>query len=80
MILFTGVFKYLMANYSSAPTPDLSSSFLNALSELMLAQAQECNLEHRILGGFEIELGKCAAIAQEAMKVVKVIYSYILLF
>ena len=59
----------MRSNYGNPPSPDLSPSFLSALTVLMLAQAQECELEHKILGGFEIELGKCVTIAQEAMKV-----------
>ena len=65
-----GVFNYLRTNYGNPPNPDLSPSFLSALTELMLAQAQECELERKILGGFEIQLGKCVLIAQEAMKVI----------
>ncbi|XP_076807956.1 rhophilin-2-like [Clavelina lepadiformis] len=64
-----GIFNYLRTNFSNAPCPDLSHSFLSALTYLMLAQAQECVLELKVLGGFEIQLGKCASIAQEAMKV-----------
>jgi len=65
----SGAFDYVRTNFSNAPTPDLSPSFLNALTQLMLAQAQECVLERKVLGGFEIQLGKCATISQEAMKV-----------
>uniref|UniRef100_H2ZLJ9 BRO1 domain-containing protein n=1 Tax=Ciona savignyi TaxID=51511 RepID=H2ZLJ9_CIOSA len=64
-----GAFNYLKLNFSNAPTADLSHSILSALMWLMLAQGQECVLEMRVLGGFEIELGKCASVAQEAIKV-----------
>lgn len=56
-------------NFSHAPCPDLSHAFLSVLTKMMVAQAQECAFERRILGGFETELGKCASIAQEAAKV-----------
>nr|XP_002122928.2 rhophilin-2-like [Ciona intestinalis]XP_018666799.1 rhophilin-2-like [Ciona intestinalis] len=64
-----GSFNYLRLNFSNAPTPDLSHSTLSALTWLMLAQGQECVLEMKVFGGFEIQLGKCASIAQEAIKV-----------
>ena len=63
------MFDYLRKNFIHAPTPDLKPSFLSALVKLMLAQAQESALELKLLGGFEIQLGKCISIAQEAMKV-----------
>ena len=70
-----GYFEYLKNNFANAPTPDLSSAFLSALVRLMLAQAQECELELKMLGGFEIALGKCVAIAQAAMTVSLLVFS-----
>nr|CAB3265576.1 rhophilin-2-like [Phallusia mammillata] len=64
-----GAFDFVRSNFVNAPTTDLSTSVLQSLTLLMLAQAQECVLERKVLGGFEIQLGKCASISQEAMKV-----------
>jgi len=66
---FLGIFDFLRCNFINPPTADLSYSFLTALTNLMLAQAQESRLELKMLGGFEIELGKCVNIAQASMKV-----------
>lgn len=68
-ILFVGVFNYLCQNFSHSPCADLSHAFVVVMTNLMLAQAQECIFEKNMLGGFEIELGKCISVAQEAATV-----------
>lgn len=69
MSLFVGVFNYLCQNFSHSPCADLSHAFVAVMTKLMLAQAQECIFEKNMLGGFEIELGKCISVAQEAAMV-----------
>ncbi|RCH98002.1 bck1-like resistance to osmotic shock, partial [Rhizopus stolonifer] len=43
-----GMFQYINDNFLHAPSEDLSRETVNMLSELMLAQAQECFLESSI--------------------------------
>lgn len=43
-----GMFQYINDNFLHAPSEDLSRETVNLLSELMLAQAQECFLEGSI--------------------------------
>lgn len=43
-----GMFQYINDNFLHAPSEDLSRDTVNLLSELMLAQAQECFLESSI--------------------------------
>ncbi|XP_039255270.2 rhophilin-2-B-like [Styela clava] len=64
-----GAFNYVRLNFSHAPCTDLSHAFLAVMTKLMLAQAQECVFERTLLGGFEIELGKCISLAQQAAMV-----------
>ncbi|KAI7904258.1 BRO1-like domain-containing protein [Cokeromyces recurvatus] len=44
----SGMFQYINDNFLHAPSEDLSRETVNMLSELMLAQAQECFLESSI--------------------------------
>ena len=48
---------------------DMSPAFLNMLVNLMIAQAQECRFEKRMLGGLEVRFARYVAIAHEAAKV-----------
>ena len=66
--LSAGVFKSLIEDLSALPTsttPDLTSDFLNLLSTLMLAQAQECFWQKAVIDNLKngtiakISLGVC---------------------
>ncbi|KAI8968458.1 BRO1-like domain-containing protein [Mycotypha africana] len=46
----SGMFQYINDNFLHAPSEDLSRETVNLLSEIMLAQAQECFLESSIRG------------------------------
>ena len=48
-----GFYNYIRLNFSNAPSMDMSPAFLNMLVNLMIAQAQECRFEKRMLGGLE---------------------------
>ena len=65
-----GAFNYIRLNFSNAPTADMSPTFLNAIVNLMLAQAQEALFEKRLLGGLsEAGVLKLVEISGEAAKV-----------
>ncbi|XP_055891431.1 rhophilin-1-like isoform X2 [Biomphalaria glabrata] len=64
-----GAFKYLENRFSAAPSQDMQSETLIMLEMLMLAQAQECVLEGRLIGGSKDGVFSCTQIAQEAAQV-----------
>ncbi|GFO30993.1 rhophilin-2-like protein [Plakobranchus ocellatus] len=64
-----GAFKYLESRFSSAPSQDMRHETLAMLVGLMLAQAQECVLEGRLIGGSKDGVFSCTQIAQEAAMV-----------
>ena len=64
-----GFYNYIRLNFSNAPSMDMSPAFLNMLVNLMIAQAQECRFEKRMLGGLEQRFQKYVAISHEAAKV-----------
>ncbi|KAH9515482.1 Rhophilin-2 [Bulinus truncatus] len=64
-----GAFKYLENRFSAAPSQDMRPETLMMLESLMLAQAQECVLESRLIGGSKDGVFNCAQVAQEASKV-----------
>ncbi|BFZ13290.1 hypothetical protein BsWGS_16328 [Bradybaena similaris] len=64
-----GAFKYLMERFNSAPCQDMQPDTLSMLSSLMLAQAQECVLEGRLINGPKDGVVNCTKIAQECAMV-----------
>ncbi|XP_070575599.1 LOW QUALITY PROTEIN: rhophilin-2-like [Ptychodera flava] len=64
-----GAFRYLTDNFSHAPSMDMSSSVLNMLILLMLAQVQECVFEKRMMGGIDETLKNCIEVGQEVAMV-----------
>ncbi|XP_074646648.1 rhophilin-2-B-like isoform X2 [Tubulanus polymorphus] len=64
-----GVMKYLRENFSHAPSMDMQSKTLEMLIQLMLAQAQECVYEKRMLGGVQPGVRNSIEVAQEAAAV-----------
>ncbi|CAL1532314.1 unnamed protein product [Lymnaea stagnalis] len=64
-----GAFKYLENRFSAAPSQDMQPESLAMLGSLMLAQAQECVLEGRLIGGSKEGVFNCTQIAQEAAMV-----------
>ncbi|XP_064599391.1 rhophilin-2-B-like [Liolophura sinensis] len=66
-----GAFRHLHNNFSHAPSMDMRPQTLSALVYLMLAQAQECTLEMRMLGGVPQGILSYLRVAQEAAMVSK---------
>ncbi|BFZ19639.1 hypothetical protein BsWGS_22678 [Bradybaena similaris] len=64
-----GAFRYLENRFSSAPSQDMQQETLSMLVSLMLAQAQECVLEGRLLVGSKDGLSNCCLVAGEAAAV-----------
>ncbi|XP_038078825.1 rhophilin-1-like [Patiria miniata] len=61
-----GGFGYLAANFSHAPSMDMSTPVLLMLEALMMGQVQECIFERRVLGGIAEDIQTSFEIAQEA--------------
>ncbi|XP_012941676.1 rhophilin-2 [Aplysia californica] len=64
-----GIFQYLATHFSHAPSQDMQQESLAMLVSLMLAQAQECVLESRLICGSKDGIFACTQIAQEASMV-----------
>ncbi|XP_059171100.1 rhophilin-2-B-like [Physella acuta] len=64
-----GAFKYLENRFSSAPSQDMQPDTLAMLGSLMLAQAQECVLEDRLISGSKDGVYNCTQIAHESAMV-----------
>ncbi|XP_022096108.1 rhophilin-1-like [Acanthaster planci] len=64
--LAAGGFRYLAANFSHAPSMDMSKPVLLMLDALMMGQVQECIFERRVLGGVAENVQTSFEVAQEA--------------
>ncbi|CAG5118373.1 unnamed protein product, partial [Candidula unifasciata] len=64
-----GSFRYLIERFSSSPCQDMQHNTLSMLVSLMLAQAQECVLEGRLIGGNKDGIVNSTKIAQECAMV-----------
>lgn len=64
-----GAFKYLESHFRNAPSMDMQSETLSMLSVLLLAQAQECVLEERLMAWGKEGVITNARLAQEAAMV-----------
>uniref|UniRef100_A0A4W3H0R6 Rhophilin Rho GTPase binding protein 1 n=1 Tax=Callorhinchus milii TaxID=7868 RepID=A0A4W3H0R6_CALMI len=67
-----GALNYLKENFSNAPSLDMSTSSLNMLVRLMIAQVQECVFEKVVLAGISAQFLAQLQSAQEAARVADV--------
>ncbi|XP_043221846.1 rhophilin-2-like isoform X1 [Amphibalanus amphitrite] len=64
-----GIYRYILENFSNAPSRDLDADVLDVLSNLLLAQAKECLLEKLLLPQEKLDLSAQLDIGQEAAQV-----------
>jgi len=67
-----GIYRYILENFSNAPSRDLDNEVLDVLANLLLAQAKECLLEKLLLTDEKPDLGERLDIGQEAAQVAEV--------
>ncbi|XP_037094828.1 rhophilin-2-like [Pollicipes pollicipes] len=67
-----GIYRYILENFSNAPSRDLDADVLDVLANLLLAQAKECLLEKLLLPEEKQDLSAQLDIGQEAAQVAEV--------
>lgn len=64
-----GVFRFIKDNFINSPSADLTPELMDMLMAVMLAQAQVCRWEERLLEGIESKLADMVSAAQECAEV-----------
>ncbi|XP_037085642.1 rhophilin-2-B-like [Pollicipes pollicipes] len=67
-----GIYRYILENFSNAPSRDLDPDVLEVLSNLLLAQARECQLERLTLAEEKTKLAARLDMGREAAQVSEV--------